>query len=326
MVTRDELDAAPAGVPALRSDPRGTALPSQVAPRPRSALRGRATVRVRNGTRRAHALPALRARTRAAWSCGSTVRPLPDIEAHAERSDVDPTYCVASTPAELWGDDRRADCGRARRPVGAATSSRHDVTTTTTTIPRPLTESSARARALEAVLTEKGIVDTEFIDARRRALRADIGPHERCQGRGAGLGRSRVQASGSSPTAPPRSPSSGSAARRATTWSWWRTRPTCTTWSCARCARATRGRCSACRRPGTRARRTARGWCASHACCCAEMGCDAARRRRDPGVGLQRRGPLPRAARAAGRHRRAERGGAGRRSSPATAMIGVARA
>ena len=45
----------------------------------------------------------------------------------------------------------------------------------------------------------------------------------------------------------------------------------------------------------------------------------AGRRRRDPGVGLERRPALHRPADAAGGHRRHERGRAGRRSSPATA-------
>ena len=48
-----------------------------------------------------------------------------------------------------------------------------------------------------------------------------------------------------------------------------RTRRRSTTWSSARSARATRGACSACRRPGTSRRSTARAPCASRARCCA---------------------------------------------------------
>ena len=73
-----------------------------------------------------------------------------------------------------------------------------------------------------------------------------------------GHGSIRTTRSGCSPTGRRRSPSSASVDRKATTWSSSRTRRPCTTSSCARCARATRGRRSACRRRGTRRRRTGR--------------------------------------------------------------------
>ena len=50
-----------------------------------------------------------------------------------------------------------------------------------------------------------------------------------------------------------------------------------------------------------------------------EFGVELGDERRDPGVGLERRGPLPRAADAPERHRGLERGPSWQRSSPATA-------
>ena len=117
-------------------------------------------------------------------------------------------------------------------------------------------ELALRAAALEAVLVEKGLLTTDQIDAIVERYERDLGPQNGARV----VARAWVDprtASGSASTAPRRSASSATAGSRATRWSSSRTRRTSTTSSSARCARATRGRCSACRRPGTRARPTA---------------------------------------------------------------------
>ena len=129
--------------------------------------------------------------------------------------------------------------------------------------PSPLTEVEQRVAAIESLLVERGLVTTDAIDAVVRGLRARPRPDERREGRRPRVGRPRRTVLGCSTTPPLRSPSSGSAAPRASTSSCWRTPRTSTTSSCAPCAPATRGRCSGCRRAGTRARSTGRASCGS---------------------------------------------------------------
>ena len=91
-----------------------------------------------------------------------------------------------------------------------------------------------------------------------------------------------------------------------------RTRRSATTWSCARSAPATRGRCSACRRSGTRPRPIASRAVKDPRGVLADFGVDAAGGHRNPGVGFDRRDALPRAADASRGHRGLERGAARR--------------
>ena len=121
------------------------------------------------------------------------------------------------------------------------------------------------------------------------------------------------------PTAPPPSPNSASTGPQGEHIVVVREhRRRCTTSSSARCAPATRGRCSGCRRPGTRTRPTGRAWCGSRARCCPRWAWTSPTTSAIQVWDCSSRGALPRAARAARRHRGPDRGGARRRSSPAT--------
>ena len=134
-----------------------------------------------------------------------------------------------------------------------------------------------RTKALESLLIEKGLLSAEAVDERISEYEQDIGPLK-----GARVVarawvdpdfKARLLQDGSA-----RSPSS--APRRRATSSWSRTRRPCTTWSSARSARAIPGRCSACRRPGTRASPTARARSSSRARSCASSGWSSTRRSR----------------------------------------------
>ena len=118
-------------------------------------------------------------------------------------------------------------------------------------------EPALRAEALESLLLERGLDRHEDDRDVHPHLRDRGRPDERGEGRGARRGPTPSTSSGCSPTAPRRSPSWASRGRRASTWWWSRTPRRCTTSSSARSAPATRGRCSGCRRPGTRTRPTA---------------------------------------------------------------------
>ena len=121
-----------------------------------------------------------------------------------------------------------------------------------------LSEMQIRVRALESILTEKGYVEPAALDAIIEAYETKIGPHN----------GARVVAKAWSDPALPAGAARGRDHRgrdarpcepqSAIIWSRSRTRRSATTWSCARCAPATRGKCSACRRSGTRPRPIAR--------------------------------------------------------------------
>ena len=92
----------------------------------------------------------------------------------------------------------------------------------------PVSPVEQRVAALEALLTERGLVPEGFIEEITRRYESEIGP----------LNGAKVVArawtdpdydSGCWPMAPPPSPSSASAARKATTWWSWRTPLPCTT-------------------------------------------------------------------------------------------------
>ena len=52
-----------------------------------------------------------------------------------------------------------------------------------------LSDVEVRVRALESILTEKGYIDPAAVDALVEAYETRIGPQERRQGGGQGLGR-----------------------------------------------------------------------------------------------------------------------------------------
>ena len=115
-----------------------------------------------------------------------------------------------------------------------------------------------RVRALESILTEKGYVEPAALDAIIEAYETKIGPHN---------GAQVIAKAWSDPAfrqalleGRDRRDRHARPCRRAPAiiWSRSRTRRSATTWSCARCAPAIRGKCSACRRSGTRPRPIAR--------------------------------------------------------------------
>ena len=125
-----------------------------------------------------------------------------------------------------------------------------------------------RTEALEQLLVEKGLVDPAVMDKFISTYENDVGPLN---------GAKVVAKAWTDPEYRRRLLDDGTAAIAELGFKGPQgehivvvendaTRCT-TSWS-ARCARATRGRCSACRRAGTRTRPTARGWCASRARCC----------------------------------------------------------
>ena len=90
--------------------------------------------------------------------------------------------------------------------------------------PAAMSPVEQRVAALEALLTERGLVPAGFIEETIRRYETEIGPMNGAKV----VARAWADPSTSSacwPTARPRSPSSASAARRASTWWWWRTRP-----------------------------------------------------------------------------------------------------
>ena len=119
-----------------------------------------------------------------------------------------------------------------------------------------LSETELRVRALETILTEKGYVDPAALDAIVQAYETKIGPHNGAQvvakaWSDPAFKRALLEdATQGREHARPRQPGRRSP-RRAS-----RTRRSATTWSCARCAPVTPGKCSDCRRSGTRPRRT----------------------------------------------------------------------
>ena len=220
--------------------------------------------------------------------------------------------CPMSRPTARYGaTNRPIRCGSTRRSYGATASAAHWCTSICGTAtwsrherqphqPDPLSPIERRVAALEAVLTERGLLPEGFIDEITRRYESEMGPMNGAKV----VARAWVDPgyrSGCWPTAPPRSPSSASAVPRATTWWSWRTPP-----------RAQRDRVHAVLvLPVAGARAAARlvqgpavpGPDGTRAAGPAGRdGLPAARRDGDPGVGLLRRGPLPRPARAAAGH------------------------
>ena len=121
--------------------------------------------------------------------------------------------------------------------------------------PEPEPYAVLRARALESLLVEKGIVTTDAIDEVVRTYEQDIGP----------LNGARVVARAwVDPEYKRRLLEDGSDAIAELGYGGAEgaeivvlEHPRCTTSSCARSAPATRGRCSACLQPGTRTPPTA---------------------------------------------------------------------
>jgi hypothetical protein len=130
-----------------------------------------------------------------------------------------------------------------------------------------LDEMTARVRALETILVDKGLVDPAAVDAIIDTYEHDVGPRN---------GAAVVARAWTDPDfadwlkrdATEAIASMGSSGGRGSTWSPCSTDPKSTTSSSARCVPATRGRCSACRPPGTSRPTTVRVPCASRARCC----------------------------------------------------------
>jgi nitrile hydratase len=133
-----------------------------------------------------------------------------------------------------------------------------------------LDEMTARVRALETILVEKGLVDPAAVDAIIDTVRTRCRPPKR---RGGGR---------KAPGPIPISPTWLKAGRHGgyrVAWAYFgrqgehmvavfNTDPRRTTSSSARCVPATRGRCWACRPPGTSRPTTVRVPCASRARSC----------------------------------------------------------
>ena len=129
---------------------------------------------------------------------------------------------------------------------------------------RPLTDPELRVKALEQVLTEKGLIDPLTVDALIETYETKVGPHNgaRVVAR-AWVDREYKQ----------RLLNNGTAAIAELGFSgiqgedmWWSKilRRYTTSWS-APCARVIRGQPWGCRRPGTKRRLIARGSSATHA-------------------------------------------------------------
>ena len=97
---------------------------------------------------------------------------VPDIEAHGTARRHEPTYSVRFDAADLWHDGQRRRIG-ARQPVGqlpgASMSERGHH-------PAPLSPVEQRVAALEALLTERGLVPEGFIEEITRRYESEIGP------------------------------------------------------------------------------------------------------------------------------------------------------
>jgi hypothetical protein len=113
--------------------------------------------------------------------CGTVVRvdheaALPDQAAHARPARTELTYTVRFEPPELWGDDAEpgAACIRVRLwrsyldRAGTVTGPHHH--------DAPPSAIEPRVATLEALLTDKGLVKAEFLDAIVSSYENDIGP------------------------------------------------------------------------------------------------------------------------------------------------------
>ena len=117
--------------------------------------------------------------------------------------------------------------------------------------PAPASPVDQRVAALEALLTERGLVPAGFIEEITRRYESEIGPMN---------GAKVVARAWVDPQYKQRLLADGTAAiaelgfggPKAITWWSWRTLPASTMSSCARCARAISGRCWGCRPPGTK--------------------------------------------------------------------------
>ena len=192
---------------------------------------------------------------------------LPDTNAHqAGRGAAASLYrrirrrasCGARTPppatrvcADLWESYLEPSMSHAH----AIRRSRRIITTSTAELP---SDPALRVKALESLLTEKGLVDPATIDAWIEIYESKIGPRNGAKVVAKAwvdpaykqrLLERRQQ--GDRRAGFPRPP--GPAHRRGREHA-----ATSITWSSAPCAPAIRCRCWACRRPGTSRRRTAR--------------------------------------------------------------------
>ena len=164
-----------------------------------------------------------------------------------------------------------------------------------------------RVRALETVLGEKGYIDPAALDVLIDTYQTKIGPRNGARVVARAWRDAAYQELAAARRHARRSPRSAIRAGRASTWWCWRTRReqhhmvVCTLCSCypwpVLGLPPTWYKSAPYR---SRAVRDPRG-------VLAEFGVDAARQHGDPRVGFDRRGALPRAADAAGRHRRLER-------------------
>ena len=94
---------------------------------------------------------------------------------------------------------------------------------------RPASESELRARALEALLVERGLVSTDAIDAVVEYYENDVGPQNGARVVARAWVDPEYRARLLERRQRRRSPSSATAASRASTWSSSRTRRTSTT-------------------------------------------------------------------------------------------------
>ena len=122
---------------------------------------------------------------------------------------------------------------------------------------RPLSGPALRVKALESLLTEKGLVDPKALDELIDTYETKVGPRN---------GARVVARAWVDPAYKERLLADASAAiaefgffgRQGEDMVCSRTHPSFATWSCALCAPAIRGPCSGCRPFGTNLRRTGR--------------------------------------------------------------------
>ena len=146
---------------------------------------------------------------------------LPDRATYGERVDPEPVYSVVFRVRRSVGAERRGHWTVAldlwESIPGGGMSHDHDHDHHH---PRPASEVELRARALEALLAERGLVSTDAIDAVVELYENDVGPQNGAKvvARAWVDDAYRERLLDATPTPP--SPSSGSRAPRATTW-WW---------------------------------------------------------------------------------------------------------
>ena len=106
---------------------------------------------------------------------------LADALARGEDAPLEAVYAVRFRSEDLFGAQRGAALSRARRPLGVLSRGArlmhdHDHGHDHGHHERPASQSEVRARALEALLVERGLVSTDAIDAVVEYYENDVGP------------------------------------------------------------------------------------------------------------------------------------------------------